>query len=74
MFAALYRLARESQKIGPHWGRTMSLNCGQNQAYHSFPRYMSMENHGGLILVGKPKNSEKSLLQCHFVHHKSYME
>jgi hypothetical protein len=23
---------------------------------------------------GKPKNSEKNLLQCHFVHHKSYLK
>jgi hypothetical protein len=23
---------------------------------------------------GKPKESEKNLFQCHFVHHKSYME
>jgi hypothetical protein len=26
--------------------------------------------HGGMILTGKPKNSEKNLSQCHFVRHK----
>jgi hypothetical protein len=26
--------------------------------------------HGGMMLTGKPKNSEKNLSQCHFVHHK----
>jgi hypothetical protein len=31
-----------------------------------------MEKDGGMILTGKkPKNSEKNLSQCHFVHHKS---
>jgi hypothetical protein len=27
---------------------------------------MSMKSHGGMILTGKPKNSEKNLTQCHF--------
>jgi hypothetical protein len=34
---------------------------------------ISMESHGGMILTGKPKNSEKHLSQCHFVHHKSHI-
>jgi hypothetical protein len=28
--------------------------------------------HGRMILTVKPKNSEKTLSQCHFVHHKSH--
>jgi hypothetical protein len=35
---------------------------------------MSVESHDGMILTGKPKNSEKNLTQYHFVHHKSHME
>jgi hypothetical protein len=33
------------------------------------------ERNGGLIAgKGKPKNSQKSLLQCHFVHHESHFQ
>jgi hypothetical protein len=28
----------------------------------------------GMILVGKPKYSDKNLSQCQFVHHKSHMD
>jgi hypothetical protein len=28
--------------------------------------------HGGMILTGNPKNSEKNLSQYHFVHHRSH--
>jgi hypothetical protein len=27
-----------------------------------------MKRHGGMIMTGEPKNSEKNLPQCHFVH------
>jgi hypothetical protein len=36
--------------------------------------YMSINSHGGMISTGKnPKNSEKNLSQCHFVHQKPHM-
>jgi hypothetical protein len=36
------------------WGETMSLNCGNQRAYCSSPRwYMSMESHDAMILTGK---------------------
>jgi hypothetical protein len=36
------------------WGKTTSLNCNQQRAYCSSPRwYMSMESHGGMISVGE---------------------
>jgi hypothetical protein len=36
---------------------------------------MGMESHGGIISTRrKPKNSEKTLSQCHFFHHKSHMD
>jgi hypothetical protein len=33
-----------------------------------------MESGGGMILMGKPKNSEKDLSYCHFFHHKSHVD
>jgi hypothetical protein len=35
---------------------------------------MSMRCRGGMILTGKPKDSEKNLSQCHFAHNKSHMD
>jgi hypothetical protein len=33
-----------------------------------------MENDGRMILMGKLKNSEENLYQCHFAHHKFHMD
>jgi hypothetical protein len=55
------------------WGETMSLNCGLQQAYSSPPPPPTVWSPGGMILTEEPKNSEKSLSQCHFVHHKPHM-
>jgi hypothetical protein len=51
------------------WGETMSLNCGHQETYCSFPMsYVSMKCHGGLTDRGKPNNSEeKNEFQCHSV-------
>jgi hypothetical protein len=45
------------------WGKTMSLNCGCQQADCSSPRwYMSMGNHSGMILRGEtPDLSTRAL-------------
>jgi hypothetical protein len=32
------------------------------------------EKDNGIILTREPKNSERNLSQCHFVHHKSHMD
>jgi hypothetical protein len=36
--------------------------------------FMSMENHGGITLTGKPRKSKENMSQCQFVHHKSRMD
>jgi hypothetical protein len=38
---------------------------------HIFHPPDELESDGGMILTGKPKNSEKNLSQCHFVNHKT---
>jgi hypothetical protein len=36
--------------------------------------FLVMEHRWNEIDRGKPKNSGKTLSQCHFVHHKSHMD
>jgi hypothetical protein len=51
------------------------LNSSHQRAHCSFPRrYTSMESHSGMILTGKPKNSERNLSHCHFAQNKSHMD
>jgi hypothetical protein len=52
-------------------GETMSLNCGHQRAYCSSPRrYMSMENHDGVISIRKtPDSSTRTLWQSYKQRH-----
>jgi hypothetical protein len=47
--------------------------CLVTLAYYTFPTYEFGDRRWNDIDRGKPKNSEKNLSQCHFVHHKSNM-
>jgi hypothetical protein len=49
------------------WGETVSLDCGNQQAYCSSLRwYMSMKSHGGIIVIWDNRRTrEKNLSQWH---------
>jgi hypothetical protein len=56
-------------------GLVPKRGCLLTLAYYAFPRrYEFGEPRWNYIDRGKPKNSEKNLSQCHFVHHKLHMD
>jgi hypothetical protein len=60
-------------KVG--WVWHPSLDAYFTLAYYAFPRlYEFGERRWNYIDREKPKNSEKTLSQCHFVHHKLHMD
>jgi hypothetical protein len=57
------------------WGEMMSLNCSHQKGLLFIPQMIyDMESHGGKILTGKTNNLKKSMSQCHFDHHKPYID
>jgi hypothetical protein len=59
------------------WGDNMSLwNWAANGPIVHLPgdTWVNMEQRWNDIDRGRPKDSEKILTQCHFVHHKSHMD
>jgi hypothetical protein len=71
-----YRKLNTSHKVRSHFFPECGLDgCLLTLAYYAFPRWYEFgERRRNDIDGGKPKNSEKNLFQCHFVHHKSYMD
>jgi hypothetical protein len=66
----------KSQKCCSCWsGETGPLTCDHQRVYCSSRRwYMSTAPRWNDNDRGKPKNSEKTLSQCHFICHQSHMD
>jgi hypothetical protein len=71
-------IAQKHNKIISLLFMLMELDCLLTVATSGLiihpPHDMSMKSNAGMTMTGKPKNLEKNLSQCHFVHRKSYMD